>query len=180
MGSDRKSNSSKLLWLSIVTCKNNEVRKSAKIRNWYNQEPNQTWEGSGSVVECLTRASPASVLNQQVTTRQQWTDARAWQTQDTTSLQCLSVLSDILVKIDLCIPLERGSNVLSTGNGFICLSLPCKLKIAAHLQKVNFVQCYSVLRDIHPMTGVDLCHVTEWVQCHTVISTKIHLLWRNW
>ena len=31
------------------------------------------------------------------------------------SLQCFSVLSDILVKNELCIPLERGSNVLSTG-----------------------------------------------------------------
>ena len=46
------------------------------------------------------------------------------------SLQCYSVLSDILVKNELCIPLERGSNVLSTGEGFVCLSLPSKLKIA--------------------------------------------------
>ena len=46
------------------------------------------------------------------------------------SLQCFSVLSDILLKNELCIPLERGSNVLSTGEGFICLSLPSKLKIA--------------------------------------------------
>ena len=43
------------------------------------------------------------------------------------SLQCYSVLSDILVKNELCIPLERGSNVLSTGEGFICLSHPSKL-----------------------------------------------------
>ena len=43
------------------------------------------------------------------------------------SLQCYSVLSDILVKNELCIPLERGSNVLSTGEGFICLSPPSKL-----------------------------------------------------
>ena len=43
------------------------------------------------------------------------------------SLQCYSVLSDILVKNELCIPLERGSNVLSTGKGFICLSPPSKL-----------------------------------------------------
>ena len=41
------------------------------------------------------------------------------------SLQCYSVLSDILVKNELCIPLERGSNVLSTGE-----SPPSKLKIA--------------------------------------------------
>ena len=46
------------------------------------------------------------------------------------SLQCYSVLSDILVKNELCIPLERGSNVLSTAEGFICLSPPNKLKIA--------------------------------------------------
>ena len=46
------------------------------------------------------------------------------------SLQCYSVLSDISVKKELCIPLERGSNVLSTGEGFICLSPPSKLKIA--------------------------------------------------
>ena len=41
-----------------------------------------------------------------------------------------SVLSDILDKIELCMPLERGSNVLSTGNGFICLSPPRKLIFA--------------------------------------------------
>ena len=49
---------------------------------------------------------------------------------DNSSLQCDSVLSDILVKNELCIPLERGSNVLSTGESFICLSTPSKLKIA--------------------------------------------------
>ena len=49
---------------------------------------------------------------------------------DRSSLQCYSVLSDILVKNELCIPLERGSNVLSTGEGFICLCPPSKLKIA--------------------------------------------------
>ena len=46
------------------------------------------------------------------------------------SLQCQGVLSDILVKNELCIPLERGSNVLSTGKGFICLAPPGKLTIA--------------------------------------------------
>ena len=46
------------------------------------------------------------------------------------SLQCYSVLSDNLVKNELCIPLERGSNILSTGEGFICLSPPSKLKVA--------------------------------------------------
>ena len=46
------------------------------------------------------------------------------------SLQCYSVLSDILVKNELCIPLEKGSNVLSPGEGFTCLFPPSKLKIA--------------------------------------------------
>ena len=45
-------------------------------------------------------------------------------------LQCYSVVSDILIKNELCIPLERGSNVLSTGECFIYLSPPSKLKIA--------------------------------------------------
>ena len=54
------------------------------------------------------------------------------------SLQCYSVLSDILVKNELCIPLERGSNVLSTGEGFICLSPPSKLKNA-----VRFCSIYK-------------------------------------
>ena len=59
-------------------------------------------------------------------------------TVNTSSLQCYSVLSDILVKNELCIPLERGSNVLSTGEGFICLSPPSKLKIA-----VRFCSIYK-------------------------------------
>ena len=56
------------------------------------------------------------------------------------SLQCYSysVLSDILVKNELCILLERGSNVLSTGESFICLSPPSKLKIA-----VGFCSIYK-------------------------------------
>ena len=49
---------------------------------------------------------------------------------NTPSLHCYSVLSDILVNNELCIPLKRGSNVLSTGEGFICLSPPSKLIIA--------------------------------------------------
>ena len=52
------------------------------------------------------------------------------QPNDGSSLQCYSVLSDILVKNELCIPLERGSNFLSTGEGFICLSPTSKLKAA--------------------------------------------------
>ena len=75
------------------------------------------------------------------------------------SLQCYSVLSDILVKNEICIPLERGSNVLSTGEGFICLSPPSKLKISVLFcsiyKKDNFVHCYSVLSDFHPMANED-------------------------
>ena len=54
------------------------------------------------------------------------------------SLQCYSVLRDILVKNELCNLLERGSNVLSTGEGFICLSPPSKLKMA-----VRFCSIYK-------------------------------------
>ena len=79
------------------------------------------------------------------------------QNSDISSLQCYSVQSDILVKNELCIPLERGSNVLSTGKGFICVSPPSKLKIAVLFCSIykndNFVQCYSVLSDFHPMTN---------------------------
>ena len=49
-------------------------------------------------------------------------------TTNISSFQCNGVL--ILVKNELCIPLERGSNVLSTGEGFNCLSIPSKLTIA--------------------------------------------------
>ena len=48
----------------------------------------------------------------------------------TSSLQYYSVLSDILVKNELCIPLERRLNVIFTGESCICLSPPSKLKIA--------------------------------------------------
>ena len=81
------------------------------------------------------------------------------------SLQCYSVLSDILVKSESCIPLERRSNVVSTGKGCICLSPLSKFKFAVRFcsiyEKANLVQCYSVLSDSHPMANVDLCHVTE-------------------
>ena len=53
------------------------------------------------------------------------------------SLQCYSVLSDILVKNELCIPLERGSKVLSPGEGFICLFPTSKLKIAVHFCSIS-------------------------------------------
>ena len=44
------------------------------------------------------------------------------------SLQCYSVLSDIWVQIELFIPLESESSVLSTGNASVCLPPPTKLK----------------------------------------------------
>ena len=49
------------------------------------------------------------------------------------SIQCYSVLSDLCVKIELCIPLELESSVLSTGNAFVCLSPPSKLKFVVLL-----------------------------------------------
>ena len=52
---------------------------------------------------------------------------------DISSLQCYSVLSDIWVKIELCIPLESESSVLSTCNAFACLSPSSKLKFAVLL-----------------------------------------------
>ena len=45
-----------------------------------------------------------------------------------TSVLYTSVLRDSLINVKLCIPLKRGSNVPSTGSGFLCLSLPSKLK----------------------------------------------------
>ena len=47
-----------------------------------------------------------------------------------TSLQCYCVLSDMWLKIELCIPLESESSVLSTCNAFVFLSPPSKLKFA--------------------------------------------------
>ena len=64
---------------------------------------------------------------------------------DNSSLQCYSVLSYILVKNELCTPLERGSNVLSTGEGFICLSPPSKLKILCVSVLSTKIQFRSVL-----------------------------------
>ena len=76
---------------------------------------------------------------------------------DKVSLQCFSVHCDILVKNELCIPLEWGSNVLSTGESFICLPPPSKLKISklfcSIYKETIFVQCYSVLSDLHPMAN---------------------------
>ena len=54
-----------------------------------------------------------------------------------TSLQCYSVLSDIWVKIKLCIPLESESSVLSTCNAFVCLLLSELIrKIGPHYENM--------------------------------------------
>ena len=63
------------------------------------------------------------------------------------------------MKIELCIPLESESSVLSTGNAFVCLSPPSKLKFAvlfcsickglisfnAILFYVIFIQCKMMI-----------------------------------
>ena len=57
-------------------------------------------------------------------------------TQNIVASVLYSVLSDILVKNELCIPLERGSNVLSTGECFSCLSPHSKPRIAVRLSSI--------------------------------------------
>ena len=86
--------------------------------------------------------------------------------------------SRIFVRV-ICISLERGLNVISTGNGFICLSPPTKIRCAFlfYLQKDRFSQCFSVRRDLHPMADDDLCHVTKSFKCPTVLSTNNHFPW---
>ena len=80
----------------------------------------------------------------------------------TSSLQCNSVLSDILVNIELCIPLESEFSVLSTCSALVCLSPPSKLKFAMLFCSIcNFVQCYTVLSDFRPMEDADQCHMTK-------------------
>ena len=59
-----------------------------------------------------------------------------WNTKS--SLQCYSVISDNFAKNELCIPLEKESNVLSTGDGFTRLFPPSKLKSA-----VRFCSIYK-------------------------------------
>ena len=54
------------------------------------------------------------------------------------------------------LPLERGSTVLYTGEGFVCISPPSRLKslyfsALSTKRQFHFVQCYSVLSDFHPM-----------------------------
>ena len=51
--------------------------------------------------------------------------------------------------------LVKVSLHISSQKGLICCAF------LFYLQKVNFVQCYSVLSQLHPMTNADLCHVTE-------------------
>ena len=81
---------------------------------------------------CLTHALDAqnNCLGETTLTRTQ--DMFNLDMFNLSSLQCYSVLSDILVKNELCIPLERVLNVISTGEGFISLSPHSKLKIAVH------------------------------------------------
>ena len=65
-----------------------KVRKTANIRKQYNQlltwPQDSTWESNKNTIN-ITNNTKRSALSQQVTTRQQWTDARAktWETQDT-------------------------------------------------------------------------------------------------
>ena len=94
-------------------------------------------------------------------------------TQNISSLQCYSVLRDIVVKNELCIPLERGLNVLSTGEGLICLSPPSKLKIAvlfcsiykktisfsAIVFLVNFIQWPMMIMSHDWMSSVSYCSI---------------------
>ena len=54
-------------------------------------------------------------------------------------------------------PLERGSNVLSTGEGFICLCPPSKLKIAVlfcsiYKKTISF-SVIGFLSDFHSMAN---------------------------
>ena len=75
----------------------------------------------------LTAESREGFLLQQ--TKEIWLTGYLWNIKNS-SLQCYSVLSDIWVKIELRIPLESESSVLSTCYAFVCLSPPSKLKFA--------------------------------------------------
>ena len=61
------------------------------------------------------------------------------------SLQCYSILSDIWVKIELCIPLELESNVLSTGIASVCIYPISKLKFAVLFCSICIGLIFSVL-----------------------------------
>ena len=62
------------------------------------------------------------------------------------SLQCYSVLSDIWMKIELCIPFEPESSVLSTGNASVCISPLSKLKFA--------VLFYSIYKELISFSAI--------------------------
>ena len=63
-----------------------KVSKKANIRNWYNQVPHLTQDSNGKVTkttENIThKKAKRLALFQQVTTRLQWTDKKAWQTRN--------------------------------------------------------------------------------------------------
>ena len=58
-----------------------KVRKATKIRNRYNQSPRPTQDITRKVTRTQLNITN-NTISQQVTTRQQWTDAKAWKTQD--------------------------------------------------------------------------------------------------
>ena len=75
-----------MFWDFILRKKVTKIRKEAKIRKRYNQVPrltqDTTWESNKNTIN-ITNKSQKSALSLQVTSRQQWTDAKAWETQDT-------------------------------------------------------------------------------------------------
>ena len=64
-----------------------KVRKKAKIRKRYNEVPHltqdTTWESNKNTKKILPTRAKRSAFSQQVTTRHQWTCAKALETQDT-------------------------------------------------------------------------------------------------
>ena len=89
-------------------------------------------------------------------------------------LQCYSVLSDIWMQIELCIPLESESSVLSTCNAFGCLSTTGKLKFAVLFCSIckgliSFSASIAPYEDQHQTSVIskaivklDLCKVLCW------------------
>ena len=76
------------------------------------------------------------------------------------SLQCHSVVSDILIKNELCIQLERESMFYLQVKVSFAYLRPGSTKsnrcaFLFYLQKDNFVQCCSVLCALHPITNYD-------------------------
>ena len=64
-----------------------------------------------------------------------------------------------------------------------CL-LPFNLNLlcfSVHSGKTVFVQCYTVLKDLHPRTEDDLYHATKCLSyCHTFLIANCHFPWKNW